>query len=130
MQRRFVIHNLDPGLWLILSTAANIPISYLHNPDATCKTMLFALRVYALADRLLVPQLSALCLKQYKEAMMAAEKDIMWLWDHFGEVVEHAYENWQSKALKSPLLRLVIKKRWIHVFWESLELLMYSIPAF
>lgn len=54
----------------------------------------------------------------------------MWRWHSFGEVIRHTYENEQPDTLKTPLLRLVIKKRWIDDFWKSLEPLMDEIPAF
>ncbi|KAI6370174.1 hypothetical protein MCOR25_004255 [Pyricularia grisea] len=114
----------------LFQTSKRIPLSHHSNPGATCKTILFALRVYTLADRLLVPQLKALCLKKHREATKAAEKDIMWRWHSFGEVIRHTYENEQPDTLKTPLLRLVIKKRWIDDFWKSLEPLMDEIPAF
>ncbi|KAI6337334.1 hypothetical protein MCOR30_003407 [Pyricularia oryzae] len=107
-----------------------IPESHLPNPRATCQTMLFALRVYILADQFQIPKLQALCREQYQESINAAEKDIMWRWDRFGDVVQCVFENKQLEALKNPLLRLVIKKRKIHIFWESLEELMDEIPAF
>uniref|UniRef100_L7J7V7 BTB domain-containing protein n=1 Tax=Pyricularia oryzae (strain P131) TaxID=1143193 RepID=L7J7V7_PYRO1 len=107
-----------------------IPESHLPNPRATCQTMLFALRVYILADQFQIPKLQALCREQYQESINAAEKDIMWRWDRFGDVVQCVFENKQLEALKNPLLRLVIKKRKIHIFWESLEELMDEIPGF